>query len=341
MAGPAAVSPAPPGRLSLEAVGARWWAALDAAEAAVAAAGVAFRPGQLHERGVRVSAERAVTVDLLERVARTDGVEAHFSQLLVSRPHLRRLLGLPAGVEACVFNLDGVLVGSAVLHAAAWRETFDEFLLARSERTRGRFHLFDPERDPAHIHARPRLEGVREFLASRGISLPEGTPDDPPGAETVHGLANRKRLALLRRIEVQGVSAFAGSKRFLETAGDAGIGRAVVSASATTDTILERAGLTRLVDAAVDGNVIVAEELRARPAPDILLAACSRLDVEPGEAAAYETSAAGVAAARLAGFRLVVGVDASHAGHSPLSGADVVTTGLEEILDRHLPRRGR
>jgi len=301
----------------------------------------------VRELTTRLSSERASTVRLLDEVARAERVRGQFSHLLVSRSGLRRLLGLPSAVSACVFNLDGVLVGSAALHAAAWAETFDELTLARSERTAGRFAPFsrfapfDLHTDyDEHIHGRPRLEGVRAFLASRGISLPEGNAEDPPGAETVYGLANRKREALLRQLDKQGVSAVEGSRRYLEAVRDAGLHRAVVSASANTKTILERAGLAGLVEERVDGDAILARRLRPRPAPDILLAACELLGVLPEQAVAFETSPAGVAAARAGGFRLVVGVDSSTRTHELRDqGADLVVSGLAELLERNAPSR--
>jgi HAD superfamily hydrolase (TIGR01509 family) len=277
-------------------------------------------------------------VKLLDEVALAQHRDIRFSHLLVPRSNLRRLLGLPSTVNACVFNMDGVLIGSAALHEAAWAETFDAFLLARTERTHGRFAPFSPRTDyPEHIHARPRLDGVRNFLASRGISLPEGDPDDPSGAETVHGLANRKNEALRRRIDEQGVKAFEGSRRYLQTARDAGIRRAVVSASANTDRILQRAGLTDLIEVAVDGNTIVAERLRPKPAPDTLLAACRRLGVQPEHAAAFETTLAGVAAASTGGFRLVIAVDeAGHAAEMRERGAQLVIPSLSGLFERNL-----
>jgi HAD superfamily hydrolase (TIGR01509 family) len=332
---------APERRRDLEAMGAAWWSALDAAESALRAAASTLTERDLRELRTRLSHERAATVALLEDVARAERSRARFSQLLVSRSNLRRLLRLPSYVTACVFNLDGVLIGSAALHAAAWAETFDPFLLERSERTGGRFAPFDRHApfDPRtdyweHIHSRPRLEGVRAFLASRGISLPDGEPTDTPGAETVHGLANRKREALLRRLEQEGVRAFEGSRRYLECAREAGVRRAVISASANTDTLLERAGLATLIDERVDGAAIVAERLRPRPEPDLVLAACRRLGVEPGQAAVFETNAAGVAAARSAGVGLVVGVDPLGHGRALRSaGADLVAAGLAELLE--------
>jgi beta-phosphoglucomutase-like phosphatase (HAD superfamily) len=237
-----------------------------------------------------------------------------------------------------VFNLDGVLIGSASIHAEAWRETFDEFISRRIERTAGSFAPFDPRVDYSkHIHARPRLEGVREFLASRGISLPDGSPDDPPGTETVHGLANRKNRALLRRLEDGGVSAFEGARLYLGLAHDAGVHCAVVSASANTQTMLERARLTTLVDERVDGNTMVAERLKRKPSPDVLLSACRHLGVEPKHAVVFETTPDGVAAGRAGGFELVIGVDrAGQADALRARGADLVVGDLGEILEQRL-----
>lgn len=324
--------------VDLERAGAMWWSALDAAERALRAAGKSLTAQERRELGARLASERVLTVQLLDEVARIQGLGIRFSHLLVPRSNLRRLLGLPSSVSACVFNLDGVLIGSAPLHEAAWAETFDRFILTRIERTHGRFAPFNPRTDyAAHFHGKPRLDGVRAFLASRGISLPEGRADDPPGAETVNGLANRKREALLRRIDEQGVSAFQGSRRYLETARDAGLHRAVVSASSNTGTILERTGLAALIETSVDGNTIAAEELRAKPAPDTLLAACRQLGVEPGQAAAFETTPAGVAAARAADFKLVVAVDQTGSSDRLRAcGANLVVPSLAELFERNL-----
>jgi HAD superfamily hydrolase (TIGR01509 family) len=337
------LAPVPVPRVDLDALGSLWWAALDAAETALSAAGACLPGREVRERRGRLGRERSSTAELLDEVARAAGTHARFSHLLISRSSLRRSLGLPSTVTACVFNLDGVLAGSAALHAEAWAEAFEDLVLARTERTVGSFVPFNPRLDyERYLHGRPRLEGVRAFLASRGISLPEGAPDDPPGADTVYGLANRKKQALLRRLDEQGVSAFAGSRRYLETARDAGLRRAVVSASANTGTILERAGLAPLVDARVDGDTILAEGLRARPEPDIPLAACRMLGVRPDEAAVFETSAAGIAAARTAGFAFVVGVDpAGDAEPLRREGADLVVTGLAELLERDRPAVSR
>lgn len=332
------ISPASGDRpVNLETLSASWQVALDAAQAALLSARFAALPEQeLHERTGRLAGERARVTHLFEAVAREEHLKARFLRLLVPSWNARRLLGLPPDVVACVFNLDGVLIGSAAVHAAAWAETFDEFISARIERTGGQFAPFNPGADyDRHIHGKPRLEGVRAFLASRGIRLPEGDPRDRPGAETVQGLANRKNKALLRRLDEHALTAFEGAQHYLEIARDAGVRRAAVSASANTDTILEQAGLADLIEESVDGNTMVGERLRAKPAPDTLLAACRQLGVEPRHAAVFETTPAGVAAARAAGFELVVGVDRTGgAGGLRAAGANVVIASLAELLDR-------
>lgn len=312
-----------------------WRAALDAAEAALIAARFDFSPDELHAYGSHLRDERVSTMHLLEEFSHERG-ESDWAVHLLIPWEARKLLGLPAGVTACVFDLEGVLIASATVHAAAWLETFDRFIWARTERTGGRFAPFNPQTDyPRHIHGKPRLEGVRAFLASRGISLPEGNPDDPPDSETVHGLANHKNAALLQRLDDQGVTAFADSRHYLEIARSAGVHCAVVSASANTDTILERAGVAELIEQSVDGNTLLAEGLRVLPAPDTRLAACRQLGIEPHHAAAFETSTAGVDAAREAGFRFVVGVDRmGRADALRAHGADLAIAGLGDLLNR-------
>ena len=323
---------------SLDAMSTTWRAALDTAQRALHAAGPMLPAQKLREQNMQLRSERADTAQLLEALARDWQLSAWFSDLQVPAWNVQRLLGLTPGITACVFNLDGVLIGSAAVHAAAWGETFNAFISARVDRTGGRFDAFDPRADYyAHLHGKPRLDGVRAFLASRGIRLPEGEPRDPAGSETVHGLANRKKDVLLRRLEAGRLSAFAGSRRYLQLARDAGIRCAVVSASANTQTILDGAELTALIDACVDGNTMAAERLRAQPAPDTLLAACRRLAVEPEHAAAFETNARGIAAARTAGFALVVGIGETFPVQAlEGQGADVVASGLSELLERQL-----
>jgi HAD superfamily hydrolase (TIGR01509 family) len=311
--------------------------ALDAAQAALAAART-LPPEELRGRRAGLDAERLAAARLLEGVARDHNLTARFAYLTTPARELRRLLGLPDRIDACVFTLDGVLVGSAAVHAAAWAETFDAFLLARGEQADRPFRPFDPNGDYyMHIHARPRLEGVRSFLESRGISLPEGEAGDPADRATVHGLANRKAAALLRRLDAHPLAAYAGSRQYLEVARAAHVRRVVVSASANARPMLDRAGLAGLVDDCVDGSAMVAERLRPKPAPDTLLAACRRVGVAPQDAAAFETTESGVAAARAAGFALVVGV-AANADPQALraAGADQVLGALADLLAEEL-----
>jgi HAD superfamily hydrolase (TIGR01509 family) len=337
--GPAAAEPP----VSVETLSTRWSSALSAARAAIASASIYLPPDELRELQTRLDAERDPTTRLLQAYAQNEHQTTRYLRLVIAPQDARRLLGVRPGVAACVFNLDGVLIGSSVLHVAAWTQTFDELISRRVERARGRFEFapapFNPRTDyPEHIHGRPRLEGIRNFLASRGLTLPEGRPDDPPGAETVHGLANRKNELVTRLIEERRLTAYEGSRRYLELVRDAGMSSAILSASAHATRMLERAGLSELITARVDGNTIVAEHLQARPATDIPLAACRLLGVEPRHAAVFETSPAGVAAGRAAGFDLVVGVD--HDGRRDVlleRGADVVVSGLAELLERALP----
>lgn len=318
-------------------LGAGWRAAFDAALAALGHAGLYLPANELRRRAERLEAERGLTTVLLQALAHDQHASRRLLPLTLSPWDARQLLGLPEALDACVFNLDGVLIGSASIHIAAWTETFDEFLSRRVERTGGGFAPFNPRADyPRHIHGKPRLDGVRAFLASRGISLPDGEPGDPPGLETVHGLANRKNQLLQRRLDAEGVKAFEGSRRYLEIARAAGLKRAVVSASANTRTILELSGLAALIDQSVDGQTIVAERLRPKPAPDTLLAACRRLGIDPQRAAAFETNPAGIAAARAAGFRLVIGVNGTGLADALRTGAAdrVVGSPAELLTDR-------
>ncbi len=319
--------------VDVEELGAQWHRSLDAAQSALTAAHTLLGPDDVREHAHVLAVERKDVVHLLQVLARDRRATGRFSHLAVAQRDVRRLLGLAPDVTACIFNLDGVLVGSATVHAAAWRETFDRFLVARGERTGGAWVPFDPIGDYYRcIHGKPRLDGVRAFLESRGIRLEEGAAQDPPGAETVHGLANAKRDALVRRLSAHTLSAFEGSRHYLEIARDAGVHRAVISASANARLMLEGAGLTTLVEDCVDGTTMAQEHLRAKPEADTLLAACARLGVEPAHAAAFETTRAGVTAARLAGFELVIGVDADGNGARELEEADRVVTGLADLL---------
>jgi beta-phosphoglucomutase family hydrolase len=244
-------------------------------------------------------------------------------------------LRLPPGIRACLFDLDGVLTNTAVVHAAAWKEAFDAFLRERVARDGTVFVPFDAVHDyDEYVDGRKRNDGVRSFLASRSIVLPEGMPADPPDLETVAGLANRKNELVLELIRRDGVDAFPGSVRFVRAARAAGIHRAVVSASANCRRVLAAAGIAELFEVRVDAVVAERERLRGKPAPDMYLAAAARLDVPPSGAAIFEDAIAGVEAARAGEFGLVVGLDrAAQAAALRAHGADVVVTDLAELLE--------
>jgi beta-phosphoglucomutase family hydrolase len=240
------------------------------------------------------------------------------------------MLGLPDGITACLFDLDGVLTSTTPLHRAAWKRAFDEFL---REREGDRFAEFTDHDYIAHVDGRPRYDGVREFLASRDITLPEGEPDDPAEADTVHGLGNRKNALLTAVIEAEGVSPYPGSVRYLEAVAAVGREMAVVTSSANAAAVLDAADLTRFVRIRIDGEVIVREGLRGKPSPDSFLAGARALDVEPAAAAVFEDALAGVAAGRAGGFGYVIGVDrAGQAAALRDYGADIVVADLAELL---------
>jgi HAD superfamily hydrolase (TIGR01509 family) len=193
---------------------------------------------------------------------------------------------------------------------------------------------FDIARDYGqYVDGKRREDGVRDFLASRGIELPEGTPADPPAAETVYGLGRRKNELVLRLIDERGVDVYPGSIRFLDAARDAGMRTAVVSSSANTEKILDSAGLADRFDARVDGLTIAAEHLNGKPAPDCFLRAAELLGVPAAEAAVFEDALAGVAAGHAGGFGVTVGVD-RHGKPEALRehGADVVVSDLSELI---------
>ncbi len=244
------------------------------------------------------------------------------------------MLGLPDGITACLFDLDGVLTDTAAVHNRAWKQTFDEFLRRRSEATGEPFVEFDPGADyNDHVDGKKREDGVRAFLASRGVVLPEGTHDDPPDADTVWGVGNRKNELLLATLERDGVEVYEGSRRYLQAAKDAGLRRAVVSSSANTAQVLEVTGLAPFIELRVDGVTARERALAGKPAPDAFLAAAADLGVEPGEAVVFEDALAGVQAGRAGAFALVVGVDrVGQADALAAHGADVVVRDLDELL---------
>lgn len=245
------------------------------------------------------------------------------------------MLGLPDGVIACLFDLDGVLTQTAKLHAEAWKTMFDAYLRDRSQRTGEPFRPFDDVIDyDRYVDGKPRYDGVRSFLESRGIELPEGSPTDAPGAETVRGLGNRKNELVLRLIEERGVETYEGSLRYLRAVKTAGMPCAVVSSSANTQQVLRVAGIESFFAVRIDGVVAEREHLRGKPEPDTFLAGASGLGVEPRAAAVFEDALAGVEAGRAGGFGFVVGVDRTgQAEELKEHGADVVVKDLASMLD--------
>jgi beta-phosphoglucomutase family hydrolase len=245
------------------------------------------------------------------------------------------VLGLPENVRACLFDLDGVLTDTAKVHAAAWKQMFDAYLQDRAKRTGRSLAPFDAKRDyDEHVDGKPRYDGVRSFLAARGIELPEGSPDDPPDRETICGLGNRKNEIVLRMIRKDGVDPYPGSVRYLEAAVEAGLRRAVVSSSTNCRDVLEAAGIEYYLEARIDGAVAERERLKGKPAPDTYLAGARALGVEPREAAVFEDALAGVEAGRAGSFGFVVGVDrAGQADALRAHGADTVVSDLADLLD--------
>lgn len=246
------------------------------------------------------------------------------------------MLGLPARVKACLFDLDGVLTQTAKVHAAAWKQMFDEYLRERAAKRGEPFVEFDPISDyDNYVDGKPRYEGVQSFLVSRGIELARGDPSDPPQAETVDGLGNRKNEIVLRMIHQQGVSAYEGSIRYLSAAERAGLHRAVVSSSTNCQDVLVAAGIEQYFEVRIDGVVAEHQHLRGKPAPDTFLAAAEALKVGPAEATVFEDALAGVEAGRAGNFGCVVGVDrVGQADALRNHGADIVVGDLSELVDR-------
>jgi beta-phosphoglucomutase-like phosphatase (HAD superfamily) len=236
--------------------------------------------------------------------------------------------GLPDGIVACLFDLDGVLTHTAAVHMAAWRAVFDPLLDAEGQSS------FTDEDYLRFVDGKPRRDGVRDFLASRGIELAEGSLDDPPEAGTVAGVGNRKNVLLLEKLAEDGVEVFPGSVDYLRVVHDGGLRTAVVTASANGEQVIRAAGLEPLIEQRIDGLVAHREGLPGKPQPHTFLAAARLLGVEPAAAAIFEDAIAGVAAGRAGDFGFVVGVnrheqaDALHG-----AGADVVVDDLSDLLD--------
>ncbi|MCV7100989.1 beta-phosphoglucomutase family hydrolase [Mycobacterium palustre] len=244
------------------------------------------------------------------------------------------MLGLPEKVRACLFDLDGVLTDTASVHTKAWKAMFDAYLRERATRTGEKFVPFDASADyRLYVDGKKREDGVRSFLRSRGIELPEGEPDDPDDAETVNGLGNRKNEMFQKVLHDDGVEVFEGSRRYLEAASQAGLGIAVVSSSANTRDVLQITGLDRFVQQRVDGVTLREEHIAGKPAPDSYLRGAELLGVGPKAAAVFEDALSGVQAGRAGNFGYVVGVDrVGQADDLRRNGADVVVTDLADLL---------
>jgi beta-phosphoglucomutase family hydrolase len=245
------------------------------------------------------------------------------------------MLGLPDGVTACLFDMDGVVTQTAVVHAAAWKEMFDDFLREHAKAAGTPFVPFDPVADyDAYVDGKPRLDGTRSFLESRGIKLPEGTPDDPPGTATIYGLSNRKNDLVLAKLAAGGVQVYQGSITYIRSVKEKGISTAIVSSSANTKQVLDSAGIADLFDVRMDGIVAAERHLRGKPAPDTYLAAAQMLGVTHDHAAVFEDALAGVESGRAGHFAFVVGVDrVGQAKELAEHGADIVVKDLSELLD--------
>jgi len=242
------------------------------------------------------------------------------------------MLGLPDTIRACLFDLDGVLTQTAKVHQAAWRRTFDDFMRQRDPDS---FQPFTDADYNEYVDGKPRRDGVRDFLASRDIQLSEGDPDDPPDADTVAGVGNRKNELLLREIDEHGVDVYEGSVRYARAARDAGLLSAVVTASANGEQVIAAAGYADLITARIDGVVAARDGLKGKPAPDTFLAGARALGVEAAQAAVFEDALAGVAAGRAGNFGYVIGVDrVGQAAALKQRGADIVVQDLDELLER-------
>ncbi|MFJ6463789.1 beta-phosphoglucomutase family hydrolase [Streptomyces sp. NPDC091387] len=240
-------------------------------------------------------------------------------------------LGLPEDIQACLFDLDGVVTRTAVVHAAAWKATFDAFL---RERDGAGFRPFTDSDYDQYVDGRPRADGVRSFLASRGIELPEGTPGDPPDTQSVNGVGNRKNELLLEKIRTDGVEPYEGTLRYIDAVRAAGLATAIVSSSANTRDVLHSIDAERLFDVRIDGVVARERKLPGKPHPDTFLAAARDLGVEPSRAAVFEDALSGMDAGRSGHFGFVVGVD--RVGQTDAlyaHGADRVVKDLAELGD--------
>jgi alpha,alpha-trehalase len=237
------------------------------------------------------------------------------------------------GMQAMIFDLDGVITFTARVHAAAWKELFDSFLKDRASRLREPFHEFTMEDYLAYVDGKPRYDGVSSFLASRGITVPYGTPSDPPDAETVCGLGNRKDNLFTQKVREVGVDVDRDAVRFVRQLRERGIRVGLASSSRNAVPILERVGIRDLFDQIVDGVVSDRLHLRGKPEPDIFLQCLAQLEstADPSKAGIAEDAIAGVMAGNRGGFALVLGVDRKASGALAENGANWVIDSFSKI----------
>ena len=238
--------------------------------------------------------------------------------------------------DAVLFDLDGVITNTAKLHAMCWKQMFDEYLRKRAQQERGEaFRPFDLATDyRLYVDGKPRFDGVRDFLRSRGIHLSEGQPDDPANVETVHGLGNRKNDLVNRAIAEVGVEPYAGTVQFIQQLRQDGFKIAVVTSSQNCDAVLRAAKLDGFFETRVDGNVIQAQRLAGKPAPDTFLMAAKLLGVEPIRTVVIEDAISGVEAGSNGKFGLVIGVARrGNAEELKQRGAHLVVDDLGELAD--------
>jgi len=237
--------------------------------------------------------------------------------------------------DAVLFDLDGVITNTASIHAACWKEMFDDYLRKRATERGEAFKPFDPVTDyRLHVDGKPRFDGVRDFLESRGIQLPEGSFHDLPQAETIGGLGNRKNQLVTRAIKERGVEAYPGSLRFIDQLRNHGFRIGVVSSSENCVAVLKAAKVDTLFEVRVDGTMVEAQHLAGKPAPDTFLIAAKLLEVEPGRAVVVEDALSGVEAGLAGGFGLVIGVARrGNVDELRRHGAHLVVNDLAELVD--------
>jgi beta-phosphoglucomutase family hydrolase len=242
--------------------------------------------------------------------------------------------------DAVLLDLDGVITDTASIHATCWKLMFDEYLQNRATRKGEIFRPFDLATDyRLYVDGKPRYDGVRDFLKSRNIQLPEGSPDDPPQAETVAGLGNCKNELVNEIIEHKGVEPYEGSVELIHQLRRRGFKIAVVTSSQNCTAVLKSAKLDDFFDAQVDGNVIHAQHLAGKPAPDTFLMAAKRLGVEPARAIVIEDAISGVEAGSAGGFGLVIGVARKgNVEELRQHGAHLVVNDLGELIDWSTPQ---